>query len=628
MKTLTTLCLVWLMLVVSSAQALAQQRCESGFAYGDKELLDLLRASRWGWQLTVNSGDNLITPIYSGAGRNDLNKGTHVGNLEVSYINTWVTVSFKTLDGFVMQGTHLYVGNKDIATAAPGQYGHSRNLVNAVEDRYEINVAGYAPATLYIVAHTEVCSGTHTDRGRNCTGGLMWMGAWDANFAYSMNHIVQYDNNTYVNTCCNAAQGIEPPHDPDACWDVMAACGECQQGEQGPAGPQGEPGVQGPIGPKGEIGPVGPIGPKGDRGEPGPQGEQGLIGPQGEPGVQGPIGPQGEIGPVGPAGPQGEQGPIGPQGEPGPQGDIGPVGPVGPQGEPGPQGETGLVGPIGPQGPVGPAGSAGPQGEPGVQGEQGPIGLQGPAGPAGPQGEPGVQGPAGPQGEQGLIGPQGPVGPQGIAGPEGPRGRTGDTGPEGRKGDPGVALPGECDYGEFVTGVDRAGEIICESFCEVSAFCGTTTTTTSSTTTTLTKSQEVEVSTTCDYAFAFGPTAISDLFPTRRWGWQLTVGQGQTLTQILYAGARQNDLTRGIAVGTVTVSYQGNTVNVTYQTEGDRSLTQTNLYVGENTLHTTSPGQYGYGHGGLNAQTDRYQVTVSGEAAQVYVVPHAVVCGL
>jgi hypothetical protein len=616
MKTLTTLCLVWLMLVVSSAQALAQQRCESGFAYGDKELLDLLRASRWGWQLTVNSGDNLITPIYSGAGRNDLNKGTHVGNLEVSYINTWVTVSFKTLDGFVMQGTHLYVGNKDIATAAPGQYGHSRNLVNAVEDRYEINVAGYAPATLYIVAHTEVCSGTHTDRGRNCTGGLMWMGAWDANFSYSMNHIVQYDNNTYVNTCCSAAQGIEPPRDPDACWDVMAACGECQQG---PAGPQGD---LGPVGPAGPQGPEGPAGPKGETGL---QGEQGTVGPQGEPG---PIGPQGETGLVGPIGPQGPEGPAGLQGETGPAGSAGPQGEPGVQGEQGligPQGEPGVQGPIGPKGEIGPVGPIGPKGdrgEPGPQGEQGLIG---------PQGEPGVQGPIGPQGEIGPVGPDGPKGDRGEPGPqgrEGPRGQTGDTGPEGRKGDPGVALPGECDYGEFVTGVDRAGEIICESFCEVSAFCGTTTTTTSSTTTTLTKSQEVEVSTTCDYAFAFGPTAISDLFPTRRWGWQLTVGQGQTLTQILYAGARQNDLTRGIAVGTVTVSYQGNTVNVTYQTEGDRSLTQTNLYVGENTLHTTSPGQYGYGHGGLNAQTDRYQVTVSGEAAQVYVVPHAVVCGL
>jgi hypothetical protein len=141
-----------------------------------------------------------------------------------------------------------------------------------------------------------------------------------------------------------------------------------------------------------------------------------------------------------------------------------------------------------------------------------------------------------------------------------------------------------------------------------------------------TKSEEI--STTCDYAFAFGPTAISDLFPTRRWGWQLTVGQGQTLVQNLYAGARDNDLSRALVVGTVTVSYEGDTVSVTYQTQGERTMTQTNLYVGENMLHTTSPSQYGNRHSGLNSQIDRYQVTVNRGAAQVYVVPHAVVCGL
>ena len=111
-----------------------------------------------------------------------------------------------------------------------------------------------------------------------------------------------------------------------------------------------------------------------------------------------------------------------------PEIEVTPIGPEGPQGPPGPEGPQGPDGPPGPPGPVGPAGPQGPQGEPGPDGPQGPQG---------------------PQGVQGQPGPQGPPGPEGPQGPQGPPGN--------------LALAGQtCPQGQFVTGFDTSGNIVCQ----------------------------------------------------------------------------------------------------------------------------------------------------------------------
>jgi hypothetical protein len=60
----------------------------------------------------------------------------------------------------------------------------------------------------------------------------------------------------------------------------------------------------------------------------------------------------------------------------------------------------------------------------------------------------GLQGAQGPQGIPGAIGPQGP---------QGPKGETGATGLAGKV----------CPAGQFVTGFDSAGQLICRSVCPV-----------------------------------------------------------------------------------------------------------------------------------------------------------------
>ena len=81
--------------------------------------------------------------------------------------------------------------------------------------------------------------------------------------------------------------------------------------------------------------------------------------------------------------------------------------------------------------------------------------AQGPRGNTGPQGDTGATG---------TTGPQGPIGPAGPQGPKGDTGATGATGPPGPQGPPGSGLTGQsCPSGQFVTGVDNSGNIVCVS---------------------------------------------------------------------------------------------------------------------------------------------------------------------
>lgn len=137
------------------------ESCETAFAYGDRKLWDIEDVStgdpitnRWGWQITVNPGDYSSQPIYAGAGQNDINKGTHVGNLVYAYNGSSVTVNFEMFSGFLMEETHLYVGSSDAQTAAPGQFGNLHDLSGSSEDSYTITVSG---DTINIVAHAVVC---------------------------------------------------------------------------------------------------------------------------------------------------------------------------------------------------------------------------------------------------------------------------------------------------------------------------------------------------------------------------------------------------------------------------------------------------------------------------------------
>jgi hypothetical protein len=129
--------------------------CETAFAFGDKELWDITDTNRWGWQITVNLEDDITTEIYAGAGQNDTTKGTHVGNLHISYVSGSLTVEYEMFEDFTMTEYHLYVGSKDTTTASPGEFPYTNdNLGGITSESFDILISGQK---IYIVAHAVVC---------------------------------------------------------------------------------------------------------------------------------------------------------------------------------------------------------------------------------------------------------------------------------------------------------------------------------------------------------------------------------------------------------------------------------------------------------------------------------------
>ncbi|WP_420209090.1 hypothetical protein [Candidatus Electronema sp. JC] len=601
-KKIAALCLTALLLTADGAQA-EEPDCGTAYAYGEKKFNETPGGGPWerGWQITVSDGSSFVVPVYTGIEKNKTASGTVAGVLSISYENGLLKLNFAMLDGYAMNETSFYLSDKKAPTTAHGQYSkyNHADLNGSTADSYELDVSVYAGETLYLAAaQAAVCAGKTLPPDENCADRpLSWQGAWQETQIYAAGSVVQRGGSSYVNTCCESIEGVEPAFDPApvGCWDLLAAKGEKGDiGETGPAGPQG---VQGEIGP---TGPAGPQGLKGDTGEKGDVGPIGPVGPQGIQGVKGDTGDKGDKGDTGAAGPQGIQGETGPTGPAGPQGDTGAagaVGPAGPAGPQGPTGETGAVGPQGIQGEVGPQGPQGEKGDTGPAGQQGPKGDQGAAGPAGPAGPQGPRGPEGQQGQTGPVGPQGPQGPAGIC--ECPSTSSDLVMLASQSTAESAAVPAtQCYEGDFMVGIDENGWIICR-----------------------------DAGGSCRTAFAYGQTELDDMLPMTLWGWQLTLNQGQTVTQPLYTGAAGNDLSKAVRVGELTAAYLSEKVAVTFKMTAEAAMSATYLHVGESNVGAALPSEYGNAHEGLNnALVDSYEVKVSGAGASLRIVASAVVC--
>ena len=137
---------------------------------------------------------------------------------------------------------------------------------------------------------------------------------------------------------------------------------------------------------------------------------------------------------------------------------------------------------------------------------------------------------------------------------------------------------------------------------------------------------EGPVTYSCETAYAVGETTFIDLGITNsRWGWQITVPVGTSDSAPIYAGAGQNDLSKGTYVGDLLYAYDGASLTLTYQMYDGWVMKATHVYAGENSLLTIAPGQYGNQHEGLqNVTVDSYQLNVTGDP--IFVVTHAEAC--
>ncbi|WP_411895232.1 hypothetical protein [Winogradskyella sp. A2] len=154
--------------------------CETLFAIGGEDASTCFLDdgfNRWGWTIGPLSGGEYTFDLYSGAGQCDTDKGTLVGSLSVSYDEALgtVDVDFDMLEGFVLNETHLYVGelpypigNNGNATVAPGQYPHQNELDDASSDSYSLSdISG----EIFIIAHGVVCESDDDDDDDDDDGG-------------------------------------------------------------------------------------------------------------------------------------------------------------------------------------------------------------------------------------------------------------------------------------------------------------------------------------------------------------------------------------------------------------------------------------------------------------------------
>ena len=157
-----------------------ENECETLFAWGPDVTSTCFLDDgfhRWGWTIGPLASGEYTFDLYAGAGQCDLEKGTLVGTLNVNYNEDEGTadVEFTMLEGYVLNETHLYIGNDPYPTSsngqitvAPGQFPYQHELDNTAHDSYTIeDLSG----EIYIIAHGVVCNDTDDDDDDDDGGG-------------------------------------------------------------------------------------------------------------------------------------------------------------------------------------------------------------------------------------------------------------------------------------------------------------------------------------------------------------------------------------------------------------------------------------------------------------------------
>ncbi|MFO7719720.1 MAG: hypothetical protein R6W85_04680 [Gillisia sp.] len=133
--------------------------CETAFMVGNYTLQDLeLGNNRWGWALNFDGANGTYEyPIYAGAGKNVLEKGTLVGFVTLTVSGDTVDVDIDLCDGADARGGHLYFDDDDApTTTAPGQFGYD---LPAFDDDYSWDTQYSGDGDFWLVVHLDVCPG-------------------------------------------------------------------------------------------------------------------------------------------------------------------------------------------------------------------------------------------------------------------------------------------------------------------------------------------------------------------------------------------------------------------------------------------------------------------------------------
>lgn len=133
----------------------------------------------------------------------------------------------------------------------------------------------------------------------------------------------------------------------------------------------------------------------------------------------------------------------------------------------------------------------------------------------------------------------------------------------------------------------------------------------------------------CDTAWAFGNNENRDYTGSKNWGWNNGPLVPGTYEYPVYAGAGQNDLSKGAYIGDVTVLYENGYVTVTFAPFDGVEIQDTHVWVGNTPLPLTkskkddpktmtdAPGQFPYEIGDQISVTGAVYVAVHFESCRI-----------
>lgn len=134
----------------------------------------------------------------------------------------------------------------------------------------------------------------------------------------------------------------------------------------------------------------------------------------------------------------------------------------------------------------------------------------------------------------------------------------------------------------------------------------------------------------CETAYMEGDTALNTLANANRWGWAehyQTSIDGASETYDIWAGAGQNDTSKGEHIGTAEISIDGDEITLEITLNPNVSLNDLHINLSENAPSGNdvfAPGQYN-----LNDEVDENTLTYTwdrGYSDDFYIIIHAVAC--
>jgi hypothetical protein len=134
--------------------------CETAFMYGDTAINSFSNANRWGWAEFYGNGTDLGSyPIYAGAGKNDVSKGTLVGHAVISIVDGDVNLEITLESGVELEELHVNLSEDKPSgnvAKAPGKY-NMNSMVEAGTLSYTFDNFDFAGGDFWIIVHTVAC---------------------------------------------------------------------------------------------------------------------------------------------------------------------------------------------------------------------------------------------------------------------------------------------------------------------------------------------------------------------------------------------------------------------------------------------------------------------------------------